>query len=417
MKRFALCALTWIAAGVARAAQPPQSQPEPESPQTTSAARTDYLLPDLPSEKLVLDGERVWVRPVIALLGDYTSFDQNESSVAQVGRQDDTTDLRAARFGVLVRPQGGGRWEAYFATDYQEERTREDDTFQLYDLRFRIRFDRVNLDLGKQKQPFSAELLGLSLLNPQQERILSPFFVTRSIGALASGQFAGDRMTWAAGWYNDWLESGATFSDNASDYVGRVTGLVSASPDNLDYFHLGLALRRVGPDAGMVRLSGRPESNVTDKYVDTGEFDADYTGQIGLEALLNRGPFTLMAEHVEARAHAPASGDPHFTGSYLLFSWMVTGESRPYNRTTGFAGGITPTGRSGAIEIVARYSHIDLTDGPIDGGVLRKSHFGVNWWASQQWKLGLSYGDADLARAALDGNTKMLLFRSQWAYQ
>jgi phosphate-selective porin OprO/OprP len=275
----------------------------------------------------------------------------------------------------------------------------------------------VNLDLGKQKQPFSAELLGLSLLNPQQERILSPFFVTRSIGALASGQFAGDRMTWAAGWYNDWLESGATFSDNANDYVGRVTGLVSASSDNLDYFHLGVALRRVGPDAGVIRLSGRPESNVTDKYVDTGEFDADYTGQIGLEAIWNRGPFTVMAEHVDARARAPASGDPHFSGSYLLFSWMVTGESRPYNRTTGFAGGITPAGRKGAIELVTRYSRIDLTDGSIDGGALRKLHVGVNWWASPQWKFGLSYGDADLARDALDGNTKMVLFRSQWAYQ
>lgn len=386
------------------------------SESAADVAAPDYALPDLPAAALIHDGERYWIRPVFAVLGDYSFFDQDDASVTQVGKQDDTTDLRAARIGVLVRPQGERRWEAYIAADYQEERTRDEDVFQLYDLRFRMRFGGVNLDLGKQKQPFSAELLGLSLFNPQQERILSPFFVTRSIGALASGQLAGDRMAWAAGWYNDWIESGASFSDNANDYVGRVTGLVTVSPDNLDYLHLGVALRRVGPDAGMIRMSGRPESNVTDKYVDTGDFAADYAGELGLEVIWNRGPFTVQAEHVKARAEAPSSGNPRFSGSYLLLSWVVTGESRPYNRETGFPGGISPTNARGAIELVARYSHIDLSDAAIDGGVLDKSHFGVNWWASQQWKLGLSYGDADLERDALNGDTKMLLFRVQWAY-
>jgi phosphate-selective porin OprO and OprP len=375
----------------------------------------DYLFPDLPAATLVHDGERYWVRPVIAVIGDYTFFEQDDASVVQVGEQQDTRDLRAGRIGMVLRPQGERQWEAYVAADFQEKRTREDAVLQLYDLRFRVPLGPVKLDFGKMKQPFSAELVGLSLFNPQQERILSPFFVTRSVGAQVSGQLAGDRMTWAAGWYNDWFESGASFSDNANDYVGRITGLVTASPDNLDYLHLGVAIRRVGPDAGVIRLSGRPESNVTDKYVDTGDFSADYAGEAGLEAIWNRGPFTLMAEHVEARVEAPASGNPRFSGSYLLLSWVVTGESRPYNRANGFAAGITPTNRKGAIELVARYSRIDLDDGAIAGGVLGKAHFGVNWWASQQWKIGLSYGDADLDRDGAHGNTRMLLCRLQWA--
>jgi hypothetical protein len=89
-----------IATGIAHVAQP-QAQPTPE-PEAAAPAR-DYLLPDLPSEQLIFDGERVWIRPVIALLGDYTQLDQDDSSLAQVGVQDDTTDLRAARFGVLTR--------------------------------------------------------------------------------------------------------------------------------------------------------------------------------------------------------------------------------------------------------------------------------------------------------------------------
>lgn len=388
----------------------PLPDTEPTSPEPV------YLFPDLRDARFVHDGERYWIRPIMAILADYTFFDQDDASLAQVGEQEDTPDLRAARFGFALRSKGDLAWEAFVAADYQERRTREDDIFQLYDLRIRFPVGPVRIDFGKQKEPFTTEMLGLSLLNPQQERILNPFFVTRSIGVQVSGQLAGDRMTWAAGWFNDWLESGTSFSDNAADWVGRVTGLVTASADNRSYLHLGLGLRRVGTDAGMLRFAGRPESNVADKYLDTGEFPADYASQLSLEAILTRGPLSLSAEHVEAWAEAPDRGNPHFSGSYLMLSWSLTGEGRQYNRFMGMMDGVRPQHRLGAIELVFRYSHIDLRDGQIDGGVLDKTHFGINWWASRQWKAGLSWGDGDLERDGIPGNTRMLLCRLQWFY-
>jgi hypothetical protein len=48
--------------------------------------------------------------------------------------------------------------------------------------------------------------------------------------------------------------------------------------------------------------------------------------------------------------------------------------------------------------------------------VLDKWHLGLNWWASRQWKAGVSYGDADLDKNGIRGNTEMLLFRMQWFY-
>ncbi len=397
-----------VAFALEQAAADPAAEP--------SSSRPEFLFSDLMEEALVHDGKRFWVRPVIGILTDYTFFEQDGANLAQVGEQADTFDLRAARVGFALRSKGERAWDALFVLDYLEERTRENDVFQLYDLRLRIPFGSVNLDIGKQKQPFALEMLGLSLLNSQQERILSPFFVTRSIGVRLSGPLADDRMTWAAGWFNDWIETGASFGDNANDYVGRVTGLVMASPDNTDYLHLGLGFRRVGPDSGIIRMSGRPESNVTDKYVDTGDFAADFAGELSIEAIWNRGPFNVIAEHIVSRAEAPDSGNPHFSGSYLMLSWTVTGESRRYNRAVGGASGITPTHRYGAVELVARYSHVDLNDAAIDGGVLDKLHFGVNWWTSRQWKVGVSYGDADLDRDGIRGNTRMLLFRLQWFY-
>ncbi|MEJ2581220.1 MAG: porin, partial [Acidobacteriota bacterium] len=274
----------------------------------------------------------------------------------------------------------------------------------------------VKLPLGKQKEPFSFEMVGLFPTLPQQERILSPFFVTRNIGVQVMGLLAGDRMTWAAGAFNDWLETDADFSRNASNYAARVTGLATVSPDNRNYLHLGLGLRRVGNDDGMMRFSGRPESNVAGKYIDTGSFPADHAAQLSLEAVWQGGPFLLHAEHIDAWVDAPERADPHFTGDYVTGSWVVTGESRPYVRSLGYAGAIKPTGRFGAVELVVRYSHLDFNHGSIEGGVLDRWGLGANLWASTQWKIGISYGDADLDKYGTRGNTKMLLVRLLWMY-
>lgn len=376
----------------------------------------NYILADLPPDTLAYDGERFQVRPFIALVGDYTFFEQDAESVEQVGVQDDTQDLRAARVGMYLRPKTGPAWEFLLALDYQERRRREDVTFQLYDLRFRIPAGRVNIDIGKQKQPFSYEVSGLSILFPNQERILSPFFVTRSVGIKLSGQAAGDRMTWAAGLFNDWLEGDASLSETGDDYAARVTGLLHVSDDNHNYLHIGLGWRQAGNESGMVRLSGRPGSNVADKFVDTGEFPAEHVNQVGIDVAWQQGPLMLVAEHMQARASAPQEGNPRFSGSYLMLSWMLTGESRPYLRPTGSFGPVTPVSRHGAVELVTRYSSIDLVDQSIDGGDLEKWHYGVNWWISRQWKVGVSYGDVDLLRDGVTGNTRMLLFRGQWFY-
>jgi phosphate-selective porin len=374
----------------------------------------EYLFPEFWAGVPLHDGEYFLVRPLVAIVGDYTWFDQDATSLAQVGEQEDTTDLRAGRIGFAARSKGRWGWDFFFATDFQEKRTREGDTFQLFDFRFGIPLGPVKLHVGKQKQPFVYELVSLSVQAPQSERILSPFFVTRSIGVQLSGPLAGDRMTWAAGWFNDWLDTDLGFHDNADDYVGRLTALPFVSEDNQNYLHLGLGYRRVGDDAGILRFSGRPESNVADKFLDTGNFAGDYAQQLSLEAIWNRGPFMLAAEHVDAWVEAPDTGDPHFRGSYLLAAWILTGESRVYNRAAGFTGGIGPYGRAGAFELVTRYSRVDLVDGAIDGGKLDKWHFGFNWWMTRQLKTGLSYGDTDLDEGGTTGNTKAVLFRLQW---
>ena len=325
-----------------------------------------------------------------------------------MGKQENTPDLRAARFGLNLRSKGKFKWAFTFTADYQESRTRDDAYIQVYDFKLDIPIGPVKLTLGKQKEPFCYELVGLMPALPQQERMMGPFYVTRNTGIQLSGQLIGDRMTWWAGAFNDWLETSNNLNRTATNWDARVTGLPYVTEDNFNYLHLGLGGGRVGSDDGMMRFSGKPSMNKADKYVDTKSFTADHASKLSFEAILSLAPILLQAEHIEAWVEAPDSGNPRFSGTYVSASWVLTGESRPYIRSLGYAGAITPKNRFGAIELIGRYGYVNLTDGSIDGGIMNHWYLGANWWASRQWKFGVSYGNCNLDRDALTGNTNML---------
>src|SRR5512135_3180828 len=223
---------------------------EPAAAQSTAP---DYFFPDLSPKALVFDGEHFWIKPIFAMVGDYTAFWQDDNSLTQVGRQENAQELRAGRLGITIRSKGKLAWYFYGTVDYQEARTRENQIFQLYDLGIGIPLGPAKVFIGKQKETFAYELVGLSVVLPQQERILLPFFPTRNIGVNFSGPLAGGRMTWAAGAFNDWLTDDRQFGRNATDYVGRLTGLAWEPPDKTHYLHLGLGFRSGGSDDGMMR--------------------------------------------------------------------------------------------------------------------------------------------------------------------
>jgi phosphate-selective porin OprO/OprP len=135
-----------------------------------------------------------------------------------------------------------------------------------------------------------------------------------------------------------------------------------------------------------------------------------------LEALWNEGPFSVLAEYNRAWVDSSASGDPSFSGYYLTASWVITGETRPYDRTVGYARRVMPKGHWGAPELVARFSHVDLDDGAVQGGSFDKTYLGINWWATRRWKFGIGWGHTWLDRFGTTGNTDSFLTRIQWVY-
>jgi phosphate-selective porin len=272
------------------------------------------------------------------------------------------------------------------------------------------------LAIGKIKEPYAYEMVGDAANLPQHERLLSPFFVSRNVGVQLSNSVLDGRATWAVGAYNDWILKDTSFPDAGNDFAARLTALPVWGGDGATYLHVAASVRYYGAADDQLRYRGKPASNVADDFVDTGRIEGDHAWHTGLEALWNVGGYSLLAEYVRADLSTRDGSDPTFDGYYVTAGWVVTGEHRPYDRKAGYARRVLPSGRWGAVEVIGRVGRVDLDDGTVRGGTMDGWWAGVNWWGSGRFKTSIGYGNIDLDRFGVKGNTKTLLTRLQWIY-
>lgn len=417
--------LLWLFLGVSGAAQAQETlslatpvgtatgQHSPEADVGT------YAIPDLKADKAKPADTTDPFRISFVAILDHTNFWQDSASIAQVGDQANKWEVRAARLSFLGTFDFAIPVSYQIAGEYKGFDGDPETTWQMTDISLTFGLgERTKLTLGKTKETFVYEMVGDAANLPGGERVLSPFFVSRNTGARLTHVWGADkRGTLSMGIYNDAWDIGTDASaERGVDASARTTALAWVDPaDPSRYLHLGASVRHTA-SKGELRYKGRPGTNVSSNFIDTGNFAADSAFHLGLEAMLALGPVALQGEHVTAWVDAPTMGNPSFDGWYLTANWILTGDSRPYDRNVGYARRVVPKGGGGATELVARYASVDLADGPVDGGSFRRTDLGVNWWATQRWKAGLMWGHVWLDRFGTTGETDTLLARLQWVY-
>jgi phosphate-selective porin OprO/OprP len=191
-----------------------------------------------------------------------------------------------------------------------------------------------------------------------------------------------------------------------------------------------------GPAGGLnprylVQLRDRPELRLDGtRLVDTGSIDARHISVLGGEFAATVQNFAVEAEYFHfnidrrnATNPAIAPGNPDFNGWYVQGAWVLTGENRPYNAAEARIDGpkmnynFNPdAGTWGAVELVARYSDLDLnfhdcgggkavpsTPGAacfdaIRGGEQKISTVGVNWYLNPTMRFMLDFQHVDVNR-------------------
>jgi phosphate-selective porin OprO/OprP len=352
---------------------------------------------------------------------------QDDAGIGQVGDLKDFNggEIRGFRFGAVGTINFDTPWTytLFIATNAFDKGfdSKDTDDLTLFDYRVDIPvFDGMNLSIGKQKEPISMDRLMVGTHIQMQERaaVLDAMLPSRNFGALLSGTAAKERMTWAAGVFNNWIDSGDSFGESSSQVVGRVTWLPFISEDESNLVHLGFGVRHTNAKEG-IHFHTEPEFNLSSEFVDTMNFAADSAMTYNLEATWRKGPFWLSGELLTTDVSSPTFGDPSFSGYHITGSWVLTGEMRPYKRRNGVMGNV-PISKSvqqdgwGSLELALRWSELDLTDGLIDGGELDVLSLGVNWSLTSTFVLSVNYRhiSTDRAGVAWDSsgvNTRLIL--------
>ena len=396
-----------------------QSVESDVTPESAHLVKDDHdfamssIIPDetLEAAKIEDEHDRFSVKfGFVVMPMDYTSFDQDARSKQQVGNQQDELEARSLRLSARGHFELFRTWNYMLSYEYKGFDQTSVDDWNTTDVRIStVLGPRLGtLTLGKIKEPFVYEMVGDAANLPHNERLLSPFFRSRNDGVTLGNAVLDQRATWAVGWYNDWWTQGTSWSDSGNDFAGpRHRRCRSGPRDGANYLHLAASTRYYGAVDDQLRYKGKPASNVADDLSTPARSRAIMPGtrasrRCGTTAATPCWPSTC------ARTSAPAtSSDPTLDGWYVTGSWVITGEHRPYDRKAGYARRILPQGRWGAVELIGRYGHVDLDDRPRAAAARMDGWWaGVNWWANNRWKASVGYGNIDLDRFGIDGNTQ-----------
>jgi phosphate-selective porin OprO/OprP len=346
---------------------------------------------------------------------------QDSNSENQVGDLSDFEggEIRGLRFGAVGTLNFERPWRyTVFAATHAFDKgfdVNRNDELTWFDYRLDIPLPaNLMLSVGKQKEPISMERLSSLAYLPMQERsaIADAVMPVRNHGITLSGTAASSNVSWAVGAFNNWVDSGESFSDTASVLVGRATWAPAFLQSESNLLHVGLGLRR--SDAKQpLRARSEPEFDNAPLYVDTDLLPADDQMTYNLEAYWRNGPYMLGFEYIGTDVNSPQSGNPFFSGYHLTGSWAVTGEMRGYRKRSGTFDPL-PVARPvnqggwGAVELAFRYTNTDLTDGTVDGGEMDVYSLGVNWWFTRSAHLALNYRYINLDRFGTQGDSSGL---------
>lgn len=353
-------------------------------------------------------------------LYDYAAYDQDDVSEQQVDFSDGTK-LRDFRFllkGKFLKiTERDVTWSAGIMWDEANER------WAMRQSGVMVGLPKLSSDvfIGRTKEGFSLNkvMVGYHGWTHERAPVSDAMIPILADGIKWLGYLPKIGFNWSMGWYGDSYSSEESFSTYEHQQVARVSWLPIRSDIAHTLLHLGVSVRDGKAENRQLRLRARPESFQAPYVVDTGLFDAEGSFTSGLEAYYRSGSLLVGSELFLQNVDSDSTGDPSFNGGEVFLAWNVTGETRPYKPAGAYFLAVSPNrpvgqGGPGAIELVLRYSDVDLDAGTLRGGRYRRITPMVNWHLSDNIRLEFAYGYGKLDRFDVTGTTRFFTMRTQF---
>jgi phosphate-selective porin OprO/OprP len=333
---------------------------------------------------------------------DWAFMEGDEGITARVGELEDGTEFRRARLYVsgLMYERVEFKVQLDFATGQAVFKDVYMGITQLPGI--------GNIRVGQFKEPFGLdELTSANYITFMERSLANAFVPSRHTGIMVHKPELKQRMTWALGVFKDTNDVGAAVGDENYALTGRLTALPWYENDGERLLHFGFAFSRRNPPSTS-RFSERPETHLAPRLVDTKVFPAEALNLVGGETALVYGPASIQGEYILVNTDTRLGTDSSFKGFYLQSSFFLTGEHRAYRPAEAAFGRVRPrrpflskAGGSGAWEVAARFSKIDLNDGPVAGGEMRDWTAGLNWYVNPNARVMWNYVRADLDKVGI----------------
>ncbi len=202
-----------------------------------------------------------------------------------------------------------------------------------------------------------------------------------------------------------------------NSFTGRLTGVVMQNKEKNQVVHLGVNYEQRANDNGAYHYKFHYENHMggkTEVGVDT---LFNHTSDLGFELATTFGPLSIQGEY---EMGSIITEDKTFStnGYYAFVSYFITGEHRPYKH--GSFGRVKPKNDFclvdhtwGALELVARYSVMDLGGAPAYDGVsgtnaIANITAGLNWYLNPHTRIMYNYTTTNFNDLKVYGDEKLV---------
>jgi phosphate-selective porin OprO and OprP len=277
-----------------------------------------------------------------------------------------------------------------------------------------------NIFIGRDKEGYSLIkiMVGYDGWTIERSTALDAFVPILADGIKYNGYSPAKHMIWNVGLFNDALSNRESFSAFHNLAVARVGWLPILSEEEGKLLHIAVMLREGQPEDDLIKQRSRPEMYLTPYFVDTGQFPATRASTRGFEIYYRAKNLLIGTEQNFQHVTSSSAGNPDFYGGEAVVSYVLTGETRPYNTASGSFRSLSPArtvfeGGRGAWDVGLRYSYIDLNGGTLRGGTFWRLTPTVNWYLSDNFRVDMAYGYGVLDRFDLKGATQFFQARLQ----
>jgi phosphate-selective porin OprO/OprP len=267
--------------------------------------------------------------------------------------------------------------------------------------------------VGRTKEGFSQNkiMVGYYIWTIERTMALDAFVPILGDGIKWMGYSPRTRIFYSLGWFGDALSEDEKFSTYDNQFVSRIAWQPLLSESKKEVLHVAVMGREGHPDNGQLQVRSRPEAYLAPYFLDTGKIKSDQAGTVGVEACYQKGPWLYSSEYDWQKVNATGAPNPVFQGGTFGVSWLVTGDTRPYNAPGAFFDAVAPKrsvfeGGPGAWETVLNYSYANFDDQGFHGGKFWRLSPTVKWHLSYNLRLELAYGYGKLDRFDLNGATQ-----------